>query len=128
MASLSSYSSPSVRVEKATSEFLIGPDWTLNIDICDNVNSNPMYVCACVRVCLCVTSIWMFFFLCNFVAFMQSWPLFHMISWWLFDSVETIGVFLDLVAFMELVFVNWCVCLNQCRLLILFPIASCMCL
>lgn len=43
----SSYNTPTVssssvilRVEKATSEFLIGPDWTMNIDICDTLNSN----------------------------------------------------------------------------------------
>ncbi|XP_027066988.1 TOM1-like protein 6 [Coffea arabica] len=35
-----SSSSAIVRVEKATSEFLIGPDWTMNIDICDTLNSN----------------------------------------------------------------------------------------
>uniref|UniRef100_A0A0D9ZXN0 VHS domain-containing protein n=1 Tax=Oryza glumipatula TaxID=40148 RepID=A0A0D9ZXN0_9ORYZ len=29
-----------VRVDKATSELLLGPDWTLNIDICDAVNSD----------------------------------------------------------------------------------------
>lgn len=29
-----------VRVEKATSDLLLGPDWTLNIDICDDVNSD----------------------------------------------------------------------------------------
>ncbi|XP_020182560.1 TOM1-like protein 6 isoform X1 [Aegilops tauschii subsp. strangulata] len=29
-----------VRVEKATSDLLLGPDWTLNIDICDGVNSD----------------------------------------------------------------------------------------
>ncbi|XP_059305277.1 TOM1-like protein 6 isoform X1 [Lycium ferocissimum] len=39
-SSSSSSSSASVRVEKATSEFLIGPDWTMNIDICDTINSN----------------------------------------------------------------------------------------
>ncbi|KAL0347539.1 UNVERIFIED_CONTAM: TOM1-like protein 6 [Sesamum calycinum] len=42
MASISSSSSATVRVEKATSEFLIGPDWTLNIDICDTINSNQI--------------------------------------------------------------------------------------
>lgn len=42
MASITSSSSATVRVEKATSEFLIGPDWTMNMDICDTINSNQM--------------------------------------------------------------------------------------
>ncbi|KAJ4841472.1 hypothetical protein Tsubulata_015693 [Turnera subulata] len=33
-------SSATVAVEKATSDLLIGPDWTMNIDICDSINSN----------------------------------------------------------------------------------------
>ncbi|KAF0910408.1 hypothetical protein E2562_002873 [Oryza meyeriana var. granulata] len=33
-------SSAAVRVDKATSELLLGPDWTLNIDICDAANSD----------------------------------------------------------------------------------------
>ncbi|KAM0953777.1 putative TOM1-like protein, plant [Dioscorea sansibarensis] len=32
--------SATVRVEKATSDLLIGPDWTLNMDICDSINSD----------------------------------------------------------------------------------------
>ncbi|KAG6433719.1 hypothetical protein SASPL_105334 [Salvia splendens] len=42
MSSITSSSSATVRVDKATSEFLIGPDWTLNMEICDVVNSNQM--------------------------------------------------------------------------------------
>ncbi|XWS09475.1 hypothetical protein CRYUN_Cryun40dG0087800 [Craigia yunnanensis] len=36
----SSSSAATVAVDKATSDLLIGPDWTMNIDICDSVNSN----------------------------------------------------------------------------------------
>ncbi|KAK4749522.1 hypothetical protein SAY87_026971 [Trapa incisa] len=36
-----SSSSVTVRVEKATSDLLINPDWTMNIDICDYVNTHP---------------------------------------------------------------------------------------
>ena len=31
----------SVLVERATSESLIGPDWTLNLQICDMLNHDP---------------------------------------------------------------------------------------
>ncbi|KAJ6922614.1 hypothetical protein NC652_016305 [Populus alba x Populus x berolinensis] len=37
---LGSSSSATVAVDKATSDLLIGPDWTMNIDICDSVNSH----------------------------------------------------------------------------------------
>ncbi|KAL8168122.1 hypothetical protein V2J09_009621 [Rumex salicifolius] len=43
LPSLSLTSSPNsatVKVEKATSELLIGPDWTMNMEICDSVNSD----------------------------------------------------------------------------------------
>ena len=43
-SSSASANSVVVRVDKATSEFLNGPDWTLNIDICDTLNANPWYV------------------------------------------------------------------------------------
>ncbi|KAK3020881.1 hypothetical protein RJ639_047193 [Escallonia herrerae] len=39
-SSASGSASATARVEKATSEFLMGPDWTMNIDICDTINSN----------------------------------------------------------------------------------------
>ncbi|EXB42395.1 TOM1-like protein 2 [Morus notabilis] len=39
-SSSSSSSSATVAVEKATSDLLISPDWTMNIDICDSVNSH----------------------------------------------------------------------------------------
>ncbi|WOK95854.1 hypothetical protein Cni_G04561 [Canna indica] len=38
--SSSSSASATVRVEKATSDLLMGPDWTLNMDICDSINSD----------------------------------------------------------------------------------------
>ncbi|XVF65905.1 hypothetical protein PTKIN_Ptkin09bG0288300 [Pterospermum kingtungense] len=40
MMSSASSSAASVAVDKATSDLLNGPDWTMNIDICDSVNSN----------------------------------------------------------------------------------------
>ncbi|KAL5740267.1 hypothetical protein ACOSQ2_029447 [Xanthoceras sorbifolium] len=39
-SSSSSSSSATVAVDKATSELLMNPDWTMNIDICDSVNSH----------------------------------------------------------------------------------------
>ncbi|PKA67240.1 hypothetical protein AXF42_Ash004732 [Apostasia shenzhenica] len=33
-------SSATVRVEKATSDLLLGPDWTMNMDICDSINTD----------------------------------------------------------------------------------------
>lgn len=39
ISSLSS-TSATVAVEKATSELLLSPDWTMNIDICDSINSH----------------------------------------------------------------------------------------
>uniref|UniRef100_A0A7N1A017 Uncharacterized protein n=1 Tax=Kalanchoe fedtschenkoi TaxID=63787 RepID=A0A7N1A017_KALFE len=40
MSSSSTSSSAAVRVDKATSDLLIGPDWTMNMEICDSINSN----------------------------------------------------------------------------------------
>ncbi|KAL8141029.1 hypothetical protein V2J09_007050 [Rumex salicifolius] len=38
--SSSSPNSAAVRVDKATSDFLMAPDWTMNMEICDSVNAN----------------------------------------------------------------------------------------
>ncbi|KAL6142353.1 hypothetical protein ACLB2K_060635 [Fragaria x ananassa] len=40
VATATSSSAVTVAVEKATSDLLISPDWTMNIDICDSVNSH----------------------------------------------------------------------------------------
>ncbi|KMT06604.1 hypothetical protein BVRB_7g157720 [Beta vulgaris subsp. vulgaris] len=40
LSSSSSSSSATIRVDKATSELLVAPDWTMNIEICDFCNSN----------------------------------------------------------------------------------------
>lgn len=40
LSSSSTSSSAAVAVEKATSDLLMSPDWTMNIDICDSVNSH----------------------------------------------------------------------------------------
>ncbi|CAL1378504.1 unnamed protein product [Linum trigynum] len=37
---MASSSSATVAVDKATSDLLITPDWTMNIDICDSINTN----------------------------------------------------------------------------------------
>lgn len=43
VATATSSSAVTVAVEKATSDLLISPDWTMNIDICDSVNSHQWY-------------------------------------------------------------------------------------
>lgn len=42
-SSCSSSPAASVLVEKATSYLLIDPDWTLNMEICDSINSSDRY-------------------------------------------------------------------------------------
>lgn len=59
-ASSSSAHSASVRVEKATSEFLNGPDWTINIDICDSINLNHWFVLYPFLLYLCEFNYWLF--------------------------------------------------------------------
>lgn len=111
MASISSSSSATVRVEKATSEFLIGPDWTLNIDICDAINSNQMYVYVCVY-----EDIYMFFcvYCVNFLVFMQSWLLSHYLLLGYLVLLGKKNEFYGFGCFLWIwLFMKWCLC--SCR-------------
>lgn len=76
-SSSSSCSSPaaSVSVEKATSYLLIDPDWTLNMEICDSINSSDRY---------CAHNSQFFFFF--FLDVLWSWPLVSLHCW------ETLGL------------------------------------
>ncbi|KAK8955497.1 hypothetical protein KSP40_PGU011731 [Platanthera guangdongensis] len=46
---LSMPSSAAVSVEKATSHLLMVPDWTLNMDICDAINTDPLVYVVLIR-------------------------------------------------------------------------------
>ena len=145
MPSITSSSSATVRVDKATSEFLIGPDWTLNMEICDIVNSNQMYVSfqhvnsftilffvfvfSCKVDFFTVILCWVFLFGGEKIEFLWVFVLVNMLItvFFLFCSIATLYLVLGYLVWWrkDWIFLGFCLCLWTCWLLFFFCVFNC---